>query len=223
MNGKQSFLNNQKTSIRISHTDAEQAAALPETIASWLPIQAHEYIILCIGTDRSTGDALGPLTGTYLHQHGLKHLHVYGTLHEPVHALNLVETLDQIYEKHHNPYIIGVDACLGKKQTVGTILTGIGSLKPGAALKKDLPAVGHMHMIGIVNVGGFMEYAVLQHTRLSLVYDIAASMANIIIDLDNQLTKRSIRRQRIIRQRNTIVEEHNRPFRKTQNFLGLLR
>ena len=30
-----------------------------------------------------------------------------------------------------------------------------------------------MHIIGIVNVGGFMEYLVLQNTRLSLVMRMA--------------------------------------------------
>ena len=37
-------------------------------------------IILCIGTDRSTGDALGPLIGTHLSRLNLPQLKVYGTL-----------------------------------------------------------------------------------------------------------------------------------------------
>ena len=44
-------------------------------------------MFLCIGTDRATGDALGPLVGSYLLKNGLEN--VYGTVDEPVHAENL--------------------------------------------------------------------------------------------------------------------------------------
>ncbi|MNJ05080.1 hypothetical protein D3C73_1661750 [compost metagenome] len=37
-----------------------------------------------------------------------------------------------------------------------------------------------MHITGIVNVGGFMEYFVLQNTRLSLVMDLAELIAKAI-------------------------------------------
>ena len=50
-------------------------------------------IVLCIGTDRSTGDALGPLVGERLH--GVcQHARVLGNLKEPVHAVNLSTILN---------------------------------------------------------------------------------------------------------------------------------
>lgn len=49
----------------------------------------NKVLVLCIGTDRSTGDSLGPLIGYQLRQRGLKHIHVVGTLNKPVHAMNL--------------------------------------------------------------------------------------------------------------------------------------
>ncbi|MDI3279813.1 MAG: DUF1256 domain-containing protein, partial [Bacillota bacterium] len=52
----------------------------------------RELVTLCIGTDRSTGDALGPLTGSKLLERGKDVLLVYGTLDQPVHAANLGET-----------------------------------------------------------------------------------------------------------------------------------
>ena len=51
--------------------------------------------VVCIGTDRSTGDALGPLVGSYLRRWAPQLL-VYGTLEEPVHATNLSETLARL-------------------------------------------------------------------------------------------------------------------------------
>ena len=58
----------------------------------------RKVVIICIGTDRSTGDSLGPLIGTFLEEVGLQRFHLYGTLDEPVHAINLEEKLKQIHQ-----------------------------------------------------------------------------------------------------------------------------
>jgi putative sporulation protein YyaC len=132
--------------------------------------------VVCIGTDRSTGDALGPLVGTSLSRHQHSQFDVYGTLESPVHAMNLEDTLDKLNNVSHPPYIIGIDACLGQVASVGCIQVGEGPVRPGAGVNKQLPPVGDIHVTGIVNVGGFMEYFVLQNTRLHLVM----SMSDII-------------------------------------------
>lgn len=125
-------------------------------------------IIMCIGTDRSTGDALGPLVGERLHK-VCRYAHVLGNLEEPVHAANLIEVLDEVQNVHKNPFIIAIDASLGRSENVGTIKIAQGALKPGAGVNKNLPPVGDFHITGVVNVGGFMEYLVLQNTRLFTV------------------------------------------------------
>ncbi|MBO8164795.1 MAG: spore protease YyaC [Brevibacillus sp.] len=137
----------------------------------------QDAVIVCIGTDRSTGDSLGPLVGSKLQAYCPKHLHVYGTLQDPVHAVNLAEKLEEIAEKHPNRLTIAVDACLGQYSNIGSITVGDGPLKPGAGVKKELPAVGTFHITGIVNVGGFMEYFVLQNTRLYVVMEMAEVIA----------------------------------------------
>jgi len=134
-------------------------------------------VLLCIGTDRSTGDSLGPLVGTRLSHFRPNPFKVYGTLEQPVHATNLHETLDRIRAEHPEPFIIAIDASLGHLENVGTVALGDGSLKPGAGVKKDLAEVGDMHITGVVNVGGFLEYLVLQNTRLNLVM----RLANVIV------------------------------------------
>ena len=138
---------------------------------------SRPIIIICIGTDRSTGDSLGPLIGTLLRKSDINGYKLYGTLEQPVHAMNLQQTLDDIQSDYNSPYIIAVDACLGEQTSVGTIQIGTGPMKPGAGVNKQLPAVGDLHITGIVNVGGFMEYLVLQNTRLSLVMDMAEVIA----------------------------------------------
>lgn len=135
-------------------------------------------ILLCIGTDRSTGDCLGPLVGSKIESGQQDFFITYGTLDKPVHASNLKEVLNEINLLYKDPFIIAVDACLGRIENVGCINLGDGSLQPGASFNKDLPPVGNIYITGVVNVGGFMEYFVLQNTRLNLVMRIA----DVIVD-----------------------------------------
>lgn len=137
----------------------------------------HQLVVLCIGTDRSTGDALGPLAGSRLSRLQPSRTVVYGTLDSPVHAVNLAETVETIKLHFSFPLIIAVDACLGRAESVGSIDLGLGPLRPGAGVNKSLPSVGNVYISGIVNVGGFLEYYVLQNTRLSLVIKLAEIIA----------------------------------------------
>src|SRR5690625_1012811 len=155
--------------LRMLHTKSEITEIMGNTLISWLPDTPREYVIVCIGTDRSTGDAFGPLTGYFLSELKPKHIHVHGTLQNPVHATNMHGHIQHIKNTYPRPYIIAVDACLGKSSSVGHIIAGRGSIKPGAALNKTLPDIGDVHMTGVVNISGFMEHSVLQNTRLSVV------------------------------------------------------
>lgn len=167
---------------RIDHTLPGAVLSLCNALSDLLnQAQQRTIVIVCIGTDRSTGDALGPIVGSRLQNLiNLPDLPVYGTLENPVHAINLSDTLQTILRTYTNPFIVAIDACLGQLSSVGTILTGAGPLKPGAGVNKNLPEVGDLHITGIVNVGGFMEYFVLQNTRLSLVMNMAECIAQSI-------------------------------------------
>ncbi len=174
--------------LQLSYQDPLLQKKMSDMILYNLPVASADIVVVCIGTDRSTGDALGPLTGSFLKENHLKHLKVYGTLHKPVHAKNIHENIKYIHEKHLRPFIIAIDACLGKSSSVGHIISGIGAIKPGAALQKDLPSIGHIYITGVVNIGGFLEYAILQNTRLSIVVDMAKVIANILLRIDRCLT-----------------------------------
>ncbi|HZJ84816.1 MAG TPA: spore protease YyaC [Syntrophomonadaceae bacterium] len=139
------------------------------------PNFARDIIYLCIGTDRATGDSLGPLVGTRLATLSPKSI-IYGTLENPTHATNLQEVLNHIEGNFNCPLIIAIDASLGNASRIGFISVKKEKLKPGTALNKTLPEVGDFHISGVVNVGGFLEQLVLQNTRLHTVY----AMANII-------------------------------------------
>ena len=139
----------------------------------------RELVWVCVGTDRSTGDSLGPFVGTMLTEAGVPN--VYGTLDHPVHALNLAETLERIEKAHPDACIVAIDACLGKAKSVGSMELRDGALEPGAGIGKVLPSVGDYNIIGVVDVEGFMGHVAVQNTRLSLVIQLAKSITDFIL------------------------------------------
>lgn len=169
-----------RNEMRVAHDDSKAAVIVARCLNAFLeklPALKHEILLLCIGTDRSTGDALGPLVGQRLCRSKLERTVVLGTLDYPVHASNLLDTLDIIDRRYPGMPVIAIDACLGHSENVGTISVGLGALRPGAGVNKNLPAVGDMFITGTVNVGGMMEYLVLQNTRLSLVMRMAETIS----------------------------------------------
>lgn len=188
MNLKSSlFDKNNDSDSRIFFDDQKASQKIAIELVSLLPVRIvnRPVVFVCIGTDRSTGDSLGPLIGTLLEEKKISPFHIYGTLDDPIHAVNLEEKVKEITAKHLNPIIVGIDACLGRLKSVGAIQVGEGPVKPGAGVNKDLPAVGDFHITGIVNVSGFMEFFVLQNTRLNLVLKMAKVIANGIHEASN--------------------------------------
>lgn len=146
---------------------------LYQTITCCRTEKFDDIVFVCIGTDRSTGDSLGPIVGYKLKKMNYRNVYIYGDLDAPVHAKNLSEITSLILDKHERPFIIAIDACLGKTEHVGHITVGAGALKPGSAVNKDLQPIGNMYITGIVNFSGFMDFLILQNTRLSTVMRIA--------------------------------------------------
>lgn len=138
-------------------------------------LQTRDIVLFCIGTDRSTGDSLGPLVGHKLTPmlRNYKNINLLGTLEHPIHALNLESTIDKLNKDYKNPFIIAIDSSLGRQNRVGYLSIKNSPLRPGAGVNKTLPSVGDISITGIVNIGGMMEFMVLQNTRLSLVMNMA--------------------------------------------------
>ena len=129
----------------------------------------RELVFLCIGSDRITGDSLGPLIGYQLSPYCSRVFHVYGTLDDPVHALNLPDLL------------VAIDASLGSRRHQGYITIGNGAIRPGAGAGKTLPEVGDIFITGIVNVSGSFEQLLLQTTRLATIFHMAESISQGIL------------------------------------------
>lgn len=142
-------------------------------------IENKNVVVLCIGTDRATGDCLGPLVGRSLIASNCNCI-VYGSLEKPVHALNLSNVIHNINKEIDNPFIVAVDASLGDKSHIGYITVSNCPISPGKGVNKNLPPVGDISITGIVNIAG-KSPALLQSTRLNTVMTLSDYIANAII------------------------------------------
>lgn len=150
-----------------------------------------DIVFLCIGSDRSTGDSLGPLVGHKTKHNCKSNIHMFGSLVSPIHSKNLEDILNKIYINYPNPFIIAIDSCLGNMRDIGKVFIEDGPLYPGSAINKPLPPVGDMNIKGIVNISGTLDFIVLQNTRLYTVMTIADSISKginefILKSLSNQ-------------------------------------
>ena len=136
----------------------------------------EQVAFLCIGSDRSTGDALGPLVGDVLTARGWPH--VAGTLASPCDADNLMSKMKALPPEC---VVIAVDACLGKPASVGSFLVSEGPLRPAQAISgTQLPNVGHYSIAGVVNLHSAKPYHTLQTTSLHAVMQMAGMLAQAI-------------------------------------------
>ncbi len=135
-----------------------------------------EITFVCIGTDRSTGDALGPLTGSLLEGKGVGH--VIGTMPYPCDADTLQQKLACIPP---HQVIIAIDACLGPKAAIGHFYLFNQALNPAESVGGNLPSVGHYSVAAVVNANGPRPYTVLQMTSLHQVMNMSHMIAEAVL------------------------------------------
>lgn len=133
-------------------------------------------LLICIGTDRYVGDCLGPMVGTLLEKMNVE-CPIFGTLENPVHAVNLRKQLTYIEYAYPKHKIIAVDACLGAEENIGYIHLKNGCLYPGKGVGKKLPAIGNLSIVGIVDSCDHEEFFFLHNIRLNLIIKMAEIIA----------------------------------------------
>ena len=134
-------------------------------------------VILCIGSDRVTGDCLGPIVGQILTERGANAF-VYGTLERPVTALNLAEAVAHIKRTHKTRKVLAVDSSVGRLCDVGKVRITFGSIAPGSADGKILPKVGDVSITATVTDP---KKTPLSAVRLGIVYSLAQSIAENVL------------------------------------------
>lgn len=123
-------------------------------------IKKEDVIIVCIGTNRTqTIDCLGPFVGSILKEDREFNVPVYGTMINPIHALNMTQSITDIKNTHPKSIIIAIDASLSDDK-IGQIAVEKGSIKPAAGINKEFDGVGDYSIKGFVAPNGInvVEY-----------------------------------------------------------------
>lgn len=149
-------------------------------------------LVLCIGTDRSTGDSLGPLIGYKLKERRVRRIQIMGTLERPVHAMNLEQAMSLVRLQYPKHVIVAVDASVGSLEHVGCITLGKGALRPGLGVSKELQEVGDIFITGIVGGYGNYDPLMLQSVRLSIVMRMADSICQSVFLVEQFLERTAL-------------------------------
>ncbi len=137
-------------------------------------------VILCIGSNQVIGDSLGPMVGDLLREKYNTPAFVYGGLKKPVNGINFCAYFEHLKKTHPKSFIIAIDACVGEKNDVGKIKYSAKGLKAGEALRKNLPRIGDIGVLGIVaersndNLNALMrcDYPLIANMSEKIAYNI---------------------------------------------------
>ena len=138
---------------------------------------SQSLVFVCIGSDKMS-------------RQSLPSVFIYGTLAQPVHALNLQETIEKIHQRHPDSFIIAIDASLGIRKHLGYLTISKGALEPGLGVSKKLPPIGDISITGIVNTTGTFDHLSLQMTKLSTIVSMADSIVSGVLIAYSLLSKR---------------------------------
>lgn len=159
-----------------------------------VPETEYTPVVLCIGSDLSVGDSLGPVTGTKLKEKlsGLN-CFVYGTLAKPITAHEVKYMNDFLRLTHPDCPVIAVDAAVGLAGDIGLIKIAKKAIKPGSGANKKLSKVGDTSVMGIVAERSVFNYSLFSATRLNIIYKMAEiiseGIANYILESLNCCTE----------------------------------
>lgn len=152
-----------------------------------LLIGGKKLVVLCIGCQKVVGDSLGPLVGTKLVETLSSDTIVYGMLDSNINARNLMIVSNMIKALHPDRTLLAIDAALGKQGEVGSIQVYTHGLYPGSATNKNLPCIGDISIIGVVNqkVCAF-ELSMLYTAKSITVNTMAQKISSCISKIANQ-------------------------------------
>lgn len=142
-------------------------------------IQFSDYIFLCVGSDKITGDSFGPIVGSNLEKsfkNFYNNIKVVGTLENPISGINLENAVKKIYNTYERPCIIAVDAALSKKEDIGKIVVSNSKMRFGKGTNKKIMQIGDISIKGVVAKDCKIpkyNFNELQTTSLNIVLKLA--------------------------------------------------
>lgn len=147
-----------------------------------------QRVYLCIGSDKLVFDSLGPMTGSMLKNCSrFKHF-VYGTMSEPVTALQVEMAIRFIRRFHVGAEVTVVDSAVGKREEIGKIKRFDRGLRPALGIDKEMTVVGDKSIMGIVCTKDNVKNMSCS-IKSKQIYDMAKEVCQIILNDDNHETE----------------------------------
>lgn len=143
-----------------------------------------EFVFLCIGTDRMTGDSFGPLVGTKLQEllgeNNIYNINIYGTLNENVCYTNAKEKIEVINKVHKNACVIVIDAALSNEENIGKIFVHKEKTILGKGLYKSKIEIGNISIKAVVGKSYRLSkynFTTLQNVSLNTIINLSEIVA----------------------------------------------
>ena len=116
--------------------------------------QFSEIVILCVGTIKIIGDAIGPIVGQKLIEvlkvKKNKRIIVCGNIYNTLNFNNAKNILRKIDEECENPFIITIDSALGNMDMVEKIFVNDGIISLGSSLGRSISYNSHINIKCVV-------------------------------------------------------------------------
>ncbi|NCA66961.1 MAG: spore protease YyaC, partial [Clostridia bacterium] len=135
------------------------------------------FVIICIGSDKISGDALGPVVGGLLRNKYKLPCPVYGTEQYPVNGVNLPDYRNMLDSFHVSSSVVAVDAAVGEAHEIGRVKIRSGGIKAGGALNSPHKMLGDIGILGVVAEKCDNVLGALLETPFALIEEMAERIA----------------------------------------------
>lgn len=148
-----------------------------------------EYVFLCIGIDKITGDCFGPIVGSKLKRKlsgkNIVNVNVYGDLENNITLKNIEQYKIKIENMHKKACIIVIDAALSKKENIGEIYISKKATMLGKGLHKNQVQIGDISIKAVVGKDYKIpkyNFQILQNVSLNFVMQLADNLVEEIME-----------------------------------------
>ena len=145
-----------------------------------------QIVFLCVGTDRITGDAFGPIVGSKLirlfEKDNFFNINIYGSLEENINYNNVEDYIKDV----DKTLMIVIDSALSIKENIGKIFVTNNKTVLGKGLNKNRIEIGDISIKTVVAKDSktiINNFKILQNVSLNTVIGLADIVSEGIYDV----------------------------------------
>lgn len=150
-----------------------------------------KLLFLCIGSEKISGDSIGPIVGSLLKTKYNLPYPVLGTEEKPVNGINLPHYMENIRNCFPEHKIIAIDSAVGDKKDLWTIKIKKGGVVAGGAVNSNNPRIGDIGILAVVGEKSKDVLSTLLQSPLEKVEELAEYIAMLINNVFSPSVKNS--------------------------------